>query len=700
MSDDEFTLVIDTASGVVTRFGIAGTDTADAVGLSWREVLRCDPSPDLLVHAIGTGQRVLLPPFVARVAGKGAYALAGLVAPAGAGATALRLWRLPGLDESNVDPASGDVVAVIGVDQLHYSPDWGAPETTALLRDARGSLADIVRGRDVVGAAGAASVVLLLREVSDVEAADMGRALLSHLHRALLPAHPGAAGARFSLGIAECQGNGLTALVAAHNALSLAQYTGGEETIHIAGERDGERLTGRALTGAMALPGSALSRPEGKRTSATEAALKMQSSARVRETPPVAPLERDIEGYVADNMEGAVDQAMFLARFDMPVAIFGPAGTGKLYIARILHDASGAADDMFQPVDCRELKSRSSAIKRIGQELARGEGRTLVFKSPHLMHPEAQNKLARQVSTRILADVSPRQYLPKMKLVAVFPEPLPVLLRRGQVTEALASAFSGYPIEVPPIRDRKQAVLRWAHKILLQEGAAQDRELRGFTPDAEQAMQNYDWPGNISEMRQCIRDALEKTTRDWLTPVDLGLFKGIDPEGVSVAAQPFLVAAATQEEAERYTPSTIEALDIALGAAVHDLLEHDLVKPLGQWLEDELVTAALERYRGDLSKSAGFLGTRPRNLSRWQPKIAEREEERAASSLWQTPRRLLREWVRETQQPEESPLEQLQDKLMRHLLAQAGALSVAKRAAIMGVSTPTYNKRLRELRPA
>ena len=699
MSNDEFTLVIDASSGVVTRCAIPGADATDAVGHTWREVLQCESSPHLLNHALGTGQRVVLPPFVARPAGQGSHALAGLVAPAEAGATTLRLWRLPGLEESGIDPVAGDVVAVIGVDQLHYGSDWDATDTAALLRGARDSLADIVRGRDVVGTAAAASVVLLLREVNGLEAADMGRALLSHLQRALLPAFAGASGARCALGLAECTGNALAALVAAHNALSLAQYTGGEDAIHIAGAGDAARLTGRALTGAMALPGPAVAQPQAKRASATETALKVQSAARVAAAPPVAPLERDIEGYVADNMEGAVDQAMFLARFDMPVAIFGPAGTGKLYIARILHDATGAAADLFQPVDCRELRARSSAIKRIGQELAQGEGRTLVFKSPHLMHPEAQNKLARQVSTRILADVLPRQYLPRMKLVAVFPEPLHVLLRRGQLTESLASAFSGFPIEVPPIRDRRQAVLRWAHKILLQEAAAQDREMRGFTPDAERALQSYEWPGNISEMRQCIRDALEKTTRNWLTPVDLGLFKGIDPDGASSAAQPFLVAAATQEEAENYTPSTIEALDTALGVAVHDLLEHDLAKPLGQWLDDELVVAALERYRGDLAKSAAFLGTRPRNLSRWQPKIAEREEERTASSLWQTPRRLVREWVRETQQPDESPLELLRDKLMRHLLAQAGNLSVARRAAIMGGSTPTYNKRLRELRP-
>ncbi len=247
-------------------------------------------------------------------------------------------------------------------------------------------------------------------------------------------------------------------------------------------------------------------------------------------------------------MEGAVDQAIFLAKLDIPVAIIGPAGTGKMYVARIIHEESGGATDMLVSIDCREFRSRSVAHTRIARELAQGEGKTLVFKSPHLMNAEVQLKLARQISSRTLADVSPPRYLPRIKLIALFPEKLEVLIRRGELTEPLASAFAGYPIHVPPIRDRKQAVLRWAHKILGQEGVVRDRDMKGFTPDAEQAMLLYDWPGNISEMRQCIYDALEKTDKDWLTPVDLGLFKGINPDGVPYLPEPMPFLATVQAD--------------------------------------------------------------------------------------------------------------------------------------------------------
>ena len=114
-------------------------------------------------------------------------------------------------------------------------------------------------------------------------------------------------------------------------------------------------------------------------------------------------------------------------------------------------------------------------------------------------------------------------------------------------------------------------------------------------------------------------------------------------------------------------------------------------------MEDELVLATLDRYRGDLRQTGDFLHTKPRNISRWLPKIALREEERNGSALWQKPRRLLREWVRESPQSADSPLLLMADKLLAHVNAQAGALSSATRASIMGVSTPTYLKRMREI---
>ena len=427
-----------------------------------------------------------------------------------------------------------------------------------------------------------------------------------------------------------------------------------------------------------------------------------QAGERLAQTRAVAPrpIDEHIDGYVGDNMEGAIDQAVFLSRIDVPVAIIGPRGTGKLYVAKVIHQESGAAPQAMVSVDCREFRGRKDALTRIAKELQRSSGKTLVFKSPHLMNVDAQLKLARQISTRILADTNPPRYLPASRIIGLFPDDLEHLVRRGELNDKLASVFAAFPIKVPPIKDRKRAVLRWAHKILSQEGARRDRKLTGFTPDAEQAMLQHDWPGNISEMRQCIVSALDKTEKEWLTPVDLGIFKGLSPGGGGGmpdkrAYLQMLVEAPSEEQA--YAPTTLEELGVALGEALHSLMELETIKPLGAWLDDEVILAVCERYRDNMRAAADFLQTKPRNIGRWMPKVLSRENERSSSSLWQTPQKLIRRWLKEAAPMPLPPQQLVQGILLSHVVSQCGNISVADRARIMGVSTPTYQKRLHEI---
>lgn len=408
------------------------------------------------------------------------------------------------------------------------------------------------------------------------------------------------------------------------------------------------------------------------------------------------PLDTGIVGYISDAMEGAVDQAIFLAGLDVPIAIVGPRGTGKMYVARTIGQTWGGEDNKLITLDCRELRNRRDADAAIHKALCQGENKTLVFKSPHLMNVDSQRRLAKQLSSRVLHNSNPPQYLPRAKYIALFPDDLCHLSQAGTLTEHLASVFAGYPIHVPPIKDRKQAVLRWGHKILAQECAQRGREVKGFTADAEAAMLQHDWPGNISEMRQRIGAALDNAEKSWVTPVDLGIYKRVDEQQPSAtpATQGFLEISQMDTEDEDYQPSALEHLDTVLGEAVNHVVSLDLTLPLGTWLEDEIIVSACDRYRGENSRAARFLQTRSRNIGRWMEGISERENERLASTVWQEPRRKVQEWIRETAQPEKPPLDIARALLLLHLETQGGHLKTPVKATIMGVSAPTYLKRL------
>ncbi|RLA48443.1 MAG: hypothetical protein DRQ97_04210 [Gammaproteobacteria bacterium] len=676
---------------------ILGVAQSALHGELWSTAICCEEGADsALMLAMTARVRSSLPPFlIRRVDGK-QIAVAGTLVPRGQAAADLLLWQLLDEDESGLAGSFGtsDIVAILGVDQLGYDQHWGFTETVQLMTGIRTGLLEIIRAQDVVALPTGSSIIIILRDVDIEGALDISRALLSHLRR--LRKSPGQPDTRICVGLAKMTvgRTPLSTLLAANNALLQAQCGSSEQRIRAAADSDSKLFTGRALNNNGVFCNNLVTALSGLHE-------RTAPPADSSPTPDglVTPIEKGIEGYVGDNMEGAVDQAIFLSKLDIPVAIIGPAGTGKMYIANIIHEQSAGAAEMLVALDCREFRSRGEANARIAKELGRGEGKTLVFKSPHLMNSESQLKLARQITSRTLADVSPPQYLPRVKLVALFPDSLEKLMRRGNLTAPLASAFAGYPIHVPPIKDRKQAVLRWAHKVLDQEGMLRGRDMKGFTPDAEQAMLLYDWPGNISEMRECIVSALEKTEKDWLTPVDLGLFKGITPDGAPYmpAPKPFLAMVETQAaQDDAYIPSALETLDVSLGEAVHNLLSANSIRPLGAWTDDEIVLAALDRYREDIPRTAEFLHTKPRNVSRWVQKIRSRDEERNTSSLWQKPRRLLRKWVRESPQLTESPLQLMQDMLIAHVIKQCGAISAANRARIMGVSMPTYLKRQRE----
>jgi DNA-binding NtrC family response regulator len=582
----------------------------------------------------------------------------------------------------------GDVLAVMSVDQLRYDSAWSLDSTSHLVGELHAALFQLVRGSDQLGQPWGNVLVLALKRTDASEALDLCAAMTSHLQNLLDDrGEDSLQSGRISTALAVCDESSgpLGALLAALNALRRIQCS--PDTRQPVWAKAGDVID--LLCSAM-----------------DQSLVQLGPVAAVSETGPAfqavpvprtGALETDIDGYVEDNMEGAIDQAVFLSHVDIPIAIVGASGTGKLYIAKTVHREAGGLPEDVSDIDCREFRGRRAALRRIAAELDGGEGKTLVFKSPHQMHPEAQRKLARQISSRVLADTDPPRYLPAMRLIALFPDNIDHLMLHGGLEPALAGVFAGYPIYVPALRDRDRAVLRWAHKILVQESAARDRQMKGFTPDAEQVLQHHSWPGNISEMRRVIAAALDNTDRPWITPVDLGLFAGVGERSVPGKSEPGIYLSLAEEEpADGYQSTLQEQVSVALGKALESNLKMDQVKPLGSWLDDEVVLAACEKFRGDVPEAARLLQTRSRNIARWMPSILSRDYERNSSLLWQEPRKLVRSWILDSEVMESPPQQFMQDMLMGHVIRQCEALGVRQRAELMGVSAPTYTKRLQE----
>ncbi|MEP5569839.1 MAG: sigma 54-interacting transcriptional regulator [Halioglobus sp.] len=833
-------VIIDRGSQLVLEcYGELPFSVTDGIqGRSWHDALGIPAdSTAVISQSIAAGIAAALPPTIVGAGADGDFLMGGMIMSqqwrdVDAALVLLRPLATPWGLNAEIDIAADDIVAVMGVDHLEFSPAWGVPETESLMMELRSGLRQIIRDEDWLGLPEGSTIPVVMRGLEPEAALDVSRALSSHLHQFLAGCAGGAQYARACIGLSQrLRGQtSLSALVAANAALLQAQ-AGSDERIRYASPWDPlgqaarslnatgtfrdavrndsqylymeslvslpevpRRLTDYAaqvldqtlqqsgmnaaallklghhnelnlLSGAVhgakgAEPVSLERLPRALQAAVREldvaaldssqltstgttvtlalraketlqgalvlnvedietafrpgpAALQLiattlaQTGAPSNKSPdePTTSLspremEKGIDGYVLDNMEGAIDQAVFLSKVDMPVAVIGEQGTGKMYVAQIIHSQGGGAPDAMVRLDCRAFRNRNEAWTKISRELEQGQGRALVFKSPQLLHRETQGRLARQLASRTSSDDNGSRYLAPNRYLALFPAELSEMVAQGDLDERLASVFAGYPILVPPLRERPRAVLRWAHKILEQESTLADRRVSGFTPDAEQALLQHGWTGNISEMRTVITAALERTDKEWITPVDLGLFVGISADGKAGpgADRPFLALHQEEERSDsHYAPTLLEDLRMALGQSLAASLETETLRPLGAWLDDEIVEAALDRCGGDSRGAAEYLCTRNRNVGRWISRVKESEEEREASLLWQESRRLIREWVSESAPQQEAPQQQAQDMLMSLVLQQGSDLSVADRARVMGVSTPTYQKRVKQM---
>ncbi len=828
-------LVINREDGLVLdAFGSLPVPVEEGCeGRDWRDVLGVPADGSGVVsQALSADVATPLPPMIIGMGADRDCVVGGMLVPQDwqgrpAALMFLRELALPVGPDLEAEIREQDIVAVLGVHLLEFSPSWGAAETEQLMMDLRSGLQQILREADLLGLPEGATITVVLREIEPEAALDITRALLSHLHQRLGGRGGGAQYARACAGLSQRQEgqSALMALVAANTALLQAQ-AGGEERIRFSSPWDPQALAARSLNASgafrdrvvdetaraflqtlVALPfrrdpdyaeavlrftvqqpglkAAALLRSRGAASMDCLAAAVV-SSGQVRctgagrvprtvqgplrriekqgesflqglvgegfalypladqrgewgylllvdehaDTPgfrpgsaalqlvgprlsaslevggadgaaqlPAREMEKGIEGYVLDNMEGAIDQAVFLAGVDIPVAIIGEQGTGKMYVAQIVHNEGGGTADGLLKLDCRSYRNRAEAWSRITDALRGEDGRTLVFKSPQLLHTEIQARLARVLASRTLTDESGEsRYISRNRFIALLPMEPAQLVQRGEFDARLAGVFAGYPIQVPPLRERRRAVLRWAHKILEQESAVTDRRMLGFTPDAERALREHDWPGNISEMRQLIRNALTRTDKEWLTPVDLGLYLGISPDGRAAANQerPFLeLLQEKQQEEPQYVPSSQDELRLALGEALAASLETGVIRPLGEWLDDEIIEATCTRFGDDARSASEFLHTRARNIGRWLPRVRERQVEREGSLLWQDTRQLVKQWILECPPSPHPPQQLAADILLSLVLQECEGLSVAERARIMGVSTPTYQKRLK-----
>jgi len=268
------------------------------------------------------------------------------------------------------------------------------------------------------------------------------------------------------------------------------------------------------------LIGLAISKNTAKSTTAT---LQPAKKATVK-TDVVSPFVKGVSG----SSEILHEHIALVAPTNMSVLIIGDSGTGKEYIAQSIHNQSKRAERPFIAVDCGAIPKDLASSEFFGHIKGSFTGavndKTGHFEAANtgtLFLDEVGN-LSYEVQVQLLRALQERKIKPvggnneiqvDIRVIAATNEDLAEAVKRGDFREDLYHRLNEFSIKAPRLAERRQDILVFAHHFLAQANTELEKDIEGFDQEVTSLFKNYDWPGNLREMKNIIKRSvlLEKS---------------------------------------------------------------------------------------------------------------------------------------------------------------------------------------------
>jgi DNA-binding NtrC family response regulator len=322
-------------------------------------------------------------------------------------------------------------------------------------------------------------------------------------------------------------------------------------------------------------------------------------------------------------MSKAVDRGEIIGRADVMQEVFrlveqvaparstvlitGESGTGKELIAKAIHESSPRAARPFVTVNSSNIPSELLESELFGHtrgaftgavaakkglfEVA--DGGSIFLDEIGDIPPETQVRLLRVIQEREftpLGDTTPRRV--DVRIIAATNIDLKDAVRQGSFREDLYYRLSVVPIELPPLRDRREDILPLAQHFTRKYNEENGRTVaEQIAPDVLALLESYSWPGNVRELENAIERAVviapgDDITKECLRP------EISDPQSIVTASH-----------------------DGASNAAVHDIARGVNFYEEVRRFEVDLIRRALEQTGGHQSRAARLLGMNATTLN-------------------------------------------------------------------------------------
>ena len=240
--------------------------------------------------------------------------------------------------------------------------------------------------------------------------------------------------------------------------------------------------------------------------------------SRLQESAPEVDLESD-----SPKIRAIMEIAARSAVSDVPVLLQGESGTGKTVLARTIHSLSPRSKHPFVVVNCPTLSEELLASELFGHvrgaftgavrdQLGRvegAEGGTLFLDEIGEITPPLQAKLLRFLEDKEFERLGENKTRKaNVRTIAATNRNLEENVRKGLFREDLLYRLNVIDLQLPPLRDRPEDILRLARRFLLFFAKSARRQPQELSQEAEDALRSYPWPGNIRELKNAIERAV------------------------------------------------------------------------------------------------------------------------------------------------------------------------------------------------
>jgi two-component system, NtrC family, response regulator len=235
-----------------------------------------------------------------------------------------------------------------------------------------------------------------------------------------------------------------------------------------------------------------------------------------------------------------------VASADVSVMLLGASGTGKELLARGLHDKSRRAKQPFIAINCAaipenlleaelfgyEKGSFTGAIKTTEGKIELAQKGTLFLDEVGDIPLPLQVKLLRFIQERVIERIGGRKPIDvDVRIVCATHQNLEQMITEAKFRDDLFYRLAEIVINIPSLADRHGDATLLAHAFMQRFCKEHGRQLKGFTPDALEALNRWGWPGNVRELENRMKRAVIMAEAQRITAQDLDLADRIgEPE--------------------------------------------------------------------------------------------------------------------------------------------------------------------------